>query len=350
MRVLIVSESAGERAAMARHLVDRAHTVETVGSTAEALKHLDGEGPEIVVLDWATTSKPSTVDVLHRLRSEEGAKHTYSIVVMSNPVAASVSAAFGAGADDLLRRPFLREELVARVGAIERIRRWASKLLGQTEDLTTKLARLRCEKVGERAIRDDLGALFQQPFEVRPGSSLRGRAVVAVEIPLTMVNEALECCLQIGVDPESLNEAARMLLGEDAGSDDAVADMFRELANVAGGAFVGAAENDGISVTLGLPTNAKPNFEWDKTPGNAQELTLGVPGTSVELSIRILMTSRELRRMRAREVRAGMVLARDVLNREGGVLLPAATHLTASSVDRLLNVVGSDSLVTVLAQ
>jgi DNA-binding response OmpR family regulator len=66
---------------------------------------------DVVVMEWVT-SQPSASDLLVRLRSAEGPTHIHAIVMMTQPTASSVSAAFAAGADDLLRRPFLREELI----------------------------------------------------------------------------------------------------------------------------------------------------------------------------------------------------------------------------------------------
>lgn len=349
MRVLIVSESTVDRDAMARYLAERAHTVETAVSTAAAMKQVEGGLCEVVVLDWVT-SKPSSVDFLRRLRSVEGSKHVYAIVVMSQPAASSVSAAFVAGADDLLRRPFLKEELVVRVGAIERIRRWATKVLGQAEEIGARLARLRLGQSVDGAIGRDLGSIFERTFDVRAPAVAASQKRVAVEIPISLVDEAIECRLQLGIDADSLAEAAKILLGADAASASAVADMLRELANVAGGAFVGAAEADGFSVTLGLPTDTNLKGAWGKPTGTAQEFTLGLAEGSVELSIRIVVESRELRSLCAKQLRPGMVVARNICNHEGALLLPAATHLTESSVARLAEILGVGAMVVVLAQ
>jgi DNA-binding response OmpR family regulator len=56
-------------------------------------------------------------------KGTRGQRHIYSIIVMSDANATNVAAAFVAGADDLLRRPFIREELIARVVPIEPGRR-----------------------------------------------------------------------------------------------------------------------------------------------------------------------------------------------------------------------------------
>jgi DNA-binding response OmpR family regulator len=348
LRVLIVSESERDRDTMARCLVGQAHIVETASSTGVGLKQLDAGTTEVLVLDWVTT-KPSTTDVIERVRTAEGTRHIYTIVVMAEPAPTSVSAAFAAGADDLLRRPFLREELMARVGAIERIRRWAAKAMGQIEELHAKIARLQLGRAANLAIVEDLGSLLQRPLEPRAATNLAGRRVVAVEIPLSFVEEEIECRLQVAVDAASLDEASSLLLGTNDVSAEAVADVLRELANVAGGALVGAAEADGISATLGLPTNLPPDLEWDKPSGTAQERTLGIVGTGIELTLRVVVSSRELKSLFAKQLRPGMVVARNVGNGEGAVLVPAGTCLTEASVERLATALQAGSVVVVLA-
>ncbi len=236
------------------------------------------------------------------------------------------------------------------MGAVERIRRWASKVLGQAEELGTRLARLRVGQGVDGAIGRDLGSIFERTFEARAPTVAASQKRVAVEIPITLVDEAMECRLQIGIDADSLAEVATILLGADAASADAVADMLRELANVAGGAFIGAAEADGFSVTLGLPTDGGPNCGWGKPAGMAQEFTLGLAASAVELSVRILVESRELRSLCAKQLRPGMVVARSICNHEGAILLPAATHLTESSVARLAGILGPGAMVVVLAR
>ena len=125
--------------------------------------------------------------------------------------------------------------------------------------------------------------------------------------------------------------------------------MLRELANVAGGAFVSAVESDGILVTLGLPTSGAPDRGWGTATGTAQEFVLGVSGVAFELSIRIVMESRELRTLAPRDLRHGMVVARNICNGEGGVILRAGTRLSEASVSRLSTILRPGATVLVLA-
>jgi hypothetical protein len=223
-------------------------------------------------------------------------------------------------------------------------------VLGQAEEIGARLARGRLGQSVDGAIGRDLGSIFERTFDVRAPAVAASQKRVVVEIPISFVDEAIECRLQLGIDADSLAEAAEILLGADAASANAVADMLRELANVAGGAFVGLAEADGFSVTLGLPTDTDPNGGWDKPAGTAHEFTLGLAEGAVELSIRILVESRELRSLCAKQLRPGMVVARNLCNHEGALVLPAATHLTESSVARLTEVVGAEAMVVVLAR
>jgi hypothetical protein len=45
-----------------------------------------------------------------------------------------------------------------------------------------------------------------------------------------------------------------------------------------------------------------------------------------------------------------MVVARNLCNHQGALVLPAATHLTESSVARLTEIVGAEAMVVVLAR
>jgi len=291
VRILIVGESEEERRAMARDLAERAHTVHAVAAREMSPDDLAGGEVDVVVFDWST-GDPSTVALLRGLRAAERGRRTYAIVVMTNAVVATVAAAFQAGADDLLRRPFPREDLVGRVSEVERIRRWVATSLARNEELGARLARVQSGKVGDRAIREDMAALLRRPLEARASSRGLWRSAFGAEIPLVL-DEGLECRLQLGMDQESVAHTAEVLLGSEARSSVAIDDMLREMVNVAGGAFVGAAELDGIRVTLGLPTNLAPHTTWERAAGTAQELTLGLADGSAELTLRVLVVSRE---------------------------------------------------------
>ena len=113
MRILLIDETAHEGAATKRTFDGTGHHVESmlVGSRATERALLGGF--DLVVAEW-TLSRPYTRELLRALRERSGRTHTYVIVHTERYASVEVAAVFASGADDLLRRPFVREELLGR--------------------------------------------------------------------------------------------------------------------------------------------------------------------------------------------------------------------------------------------
>jgi chemotaxis protein CheY-P-specific phosphatase CheC len=169
------------------------------------------------------------------------------------------------------------------------------------------------------------------------------------EVPLSVAEEGIDCRLRVGADAESLEALARILLGVDDASSEALADMVREMANVAGGAMVNAADAEGVALSIGVPTSGDPERDWSEASGTVQEFALGVTGTPIEFSIRISTSSRELLELAAVDLRPGMVVARSVATREGVELAAPGLRLTESTVETIAARLIPTAKVVVLA-
>jgi len=348
MKVMVVTDSKSDREVLTKYLVERAHAVESTSTGEEAYSIIDERSCEVAVIDWVT-SRCSSIDLIRRLRLREPASHVYTIVVMSNPTPASVAAAFAAGADDLLRRPFVREELIARVETVDRIRRWAVRLLGDAADRAGGLSSLKAWKSANRAIGTDLADFLDRKLEARPNTLSSDRRVMVAEVPLSVMEEGIECRLRVGIGEASLAGIARILLGEERAPIESLADMVREMANVAGGALVGAADGEGVALTMGVPSDGDPERDWSEAIGTVQQFSLGISGTPLEFSIRLSTQSRELTPLCSGDLRPGMTVARKVLAGDGSELLAAGASLTDSSIERLAGALLPSAKITVLA-
>jgi hypothetical protein len=127
------------------------------------------------------------------------------------------------------------------------------------------------------------------------------------------------------------------LLGDADAGDAAVTDMLRELANTAGGAFKRTAMPENAVVTTGLPTDhvliAAPGATtrtWELT--SADGLCIGIVAEMLALANV---------QVQAAELREGMVLAGDVHNRAGMLVVPGGTRLTATSAERVASILGA---------
>jgi hypothetical protein len=147
----------------------------------------------------------------------------------------------------------------------------------------------------------------------------------------------------------SLEGIGRILLGGGRATKEDLADMVREMANVAGGALVTAADAEGVALTLGVPYDAEPERDWTETTGTVQEFVLGLAGVSLEFSVRISTRSRALRELALGDLCAGMTVARPITTADGTVLAPAGASLTASTVAVIRGAMSPNVRVTVLA-
>jgi chemotaxis protein CheY-P-specific phosphatase CheC len=169
------------------------------------------------------------------------------------------------------------------------------------------------------------------------------------ELPLSVVAEGIDCRLRVGVDAESLEALAQILLGFEGASNEMLADIVREMANVAGGAMVTAADAEGVALAIGVPTTGDPVRDWSEASGTVQEFALGVTGTAIEFSIRISAHSRELLELTSADLLPGMVVARTVATHDGVELATAGLRLTEATVETIAELLPPTTKVVVLA-
>lgn len=349
MHVLIVSDIRSERDAMVRSLSESGVQVTALSDGRSASAHLDEESIDVVVIEWGLRS-PTAAELLQRMREREEERHVYAIVVMGNPNSASIHGAFAAGGDDLLRKPFLREEFLARIAALERIRAWAPRALASTLDFTTALSRLEAWRSAPRLIALDLRTLFGRVLEEIDREEMRFPTVMHAALPIFLASRGVECRLTMGIDALSLQELSRYFFGpgEREVDLDALQDILRELSNIAAGAVANAASAEDVGLTLALPFIVEGLEEPLVDPTRRQEFALSVAGTSIQLGLRLQLETRELRRMAPNQLREGMIVARPVTSDQGVLFVAAGTRLTATTAARLAEILSPRAHVTVV--
>jgi CheY-like chemotaxis protein len=352
MQVLIAGSSLEEREQLTKHLVAERYTVTVANDAATALAEIDRSSPDIMVLDWALRGMP-TAELLKEIRKGEREKHLYIVAIMSAPTPVAIGAAFAAGVDDVIRRPLAKEEIVARVGALGRIKHWSSRMVGLSgvmdwsggTDFSTK----RAWKEADLHINEDLMGMLGCTMDVttdEPSPSF----VAAAEIPLSLTDDGLEVRLRIALDGPSLAEIGKIIFGGEEMPADAMDDVVREFANTAGGSFKRIALEDGIRLTTGIPlTLPLVDCNAKVTSGLAREFLLAMPGSGVRIGARLVVVPRPLDRVTANKLREGMVLARDVRTEAGALLVASGTRLTEATVTRLARILPPTTLVQVAA-
>lgn len=349
MLVLIVEDVRHERELLARHLAHAGCDVAQAADTKAALQLIAERPPDVLLTDWGLPGG-SGLDLVKRVRSIATPHHVYSIVVTGRTNAADIAQVFASGADDFLRKPVFKEELVARIEAPKRIAAWASRLApsATVHDLTGRYdaTRLRAWREVENLVTADISDMLGHGLTVTRGAITP--VVMAAEIPLSLPAEQLEIRLGVGFDGTSRAKLGELLLGDPSAPDATMNDVVREIANTAGGAFKRTALAEGITLTTGLPSN----HGRLEPPANLTQDTLRPwvarsDANGFGLSFTASIVSRKNQRVTAHTLREGMVLARDLKNEAGVLLVPAGTRLTSSTVERLAKLLGGTFLVDV---
>ena len=118
-RILVVEDEPDISALVAYHLARESYGVRTVADGAEALRAVETEMPDLVVLDLMLPGM-SGQEVLRELRRRAEAAAVAVIVLTARGGERERVEGLELGADDYLTKPFSPQELVLRVGAVLR--------------------------------------------------------------------------------------------------------------------------------------------------------------------------------------------------------------------------------------
>ncbi|NLE43223.1 MAG: response regulator [Chloroflexi bacterium] len=121
-QILIVDDDLQMLELQARVLIDAGYSVSTAETVADALRMLDGEQPDLVLLDVVLPDGDG-IDLCRQIKSRSGMMYVF-VVLVSGIRSGTEDSAVGleAGADGFIARPISNRELVARIESLLRIR------------------------------------------------------------------------------------------------------------------------------------------------------------------------------------------------------------------------------------
>jgi len=346
MRVLVVDASSQDREQASRYLQSAGHEITLASDAKIALAAIDRQAPEVVVLDSQVVGM-SAVQLIQRLRQKEQSTRAYVVLVSAKPCTSELTACIAAGADDYMRKPLQRDELVIRVGALERIRGWAAKVFGASGepcvDLSagSQISRLEAWQHVDRSISKDIGELLGRSLIPASSDNALAGCVIGASMPLTLASEQTEVRLTVGIDQPSIVKLGELCLGDPAATEEAVRDVLREFANTAGGAFMRAAAAEGVTLTCGIPTDLSTGAFAVNRPTARQQFIVGPRDGSLHVTFEVDIVAKALRRVNVAQLTEGMVLAHDLHSETGALLVPGGTRLTSSQIERMTRVVNA---------
>lgn len=125
--ILLVDNDAQCRDELTRHLQALGHTVRVAETAAEAVREVHDRLPDLMVLE-SVLPDVEGIEVLQDVRRSQRLRPVRVLMTSSVPAARDVVRAFECGADDFVGKPYVMEEIIARIGAC--LRRPASSGAG----------------------------------------------------------------------------------------------------------------------------------------------------------------------------------------------------------------------------
>ena len=112
--VLVVEDEKEIKNFIKKALVDQGYNVEEAGDGAEAIKKVEGDMPDLVILDLGLP-KISGETVAAEIKRDY--PHIPIIMLTARTQSSDIIAGFKLGADNYMPKPFIMDELLARVKA-----------------------------------------------------------------------------------------------------------------------------------------------------------------------------------------------------------------------------------------
>ncbi len=256
MKVLVADGVASQRDATVKLLSAAGHKVDTANTVAETEAALAKNRYDVFITEADFPERPAEgQSVVKRFRAAEKDGHLYILMLSAQMTPMRIVQAFDVGCDDVARKPISAEELLARAGASDRIRKWAGFLFKEEGNVDfaqkANLANMRAWKEAPHATATILAGMFNlnsKPIPLPPKGPMTG-----AELSLVLSDDAGEVTLAVGCDAASLKELAELSLGTPQPSMTALGDMMKEIANTVGGALKRLSDADRIPMTIGLP-------------------------------------------------------------------------------------------------
>lgn len=126
-RVLVVDDERPSRELLVRLLSGNGYVADSAGDGEAALKAIDHQRPDLVLLDVELPGI-SGFDVCRAIKQRPATRLIPVVLVTGLEGREHKITGIQAGADDFLSKPYDREELLARVGSLVRLKRYTDEL------------------------------------------------------------------------------------------------------------------------------------------------------------------------------------------------------------------------------
>lgn len=336
MRIFFVGEDDDARKAAASALHDSGHVVRHAHADATAIPAVRQDNPHLVVVSLKDCND-AALDLVRRLR-EDGKPPPHVVVLGDDVPEPFLVRAYQAGLDGDIRKSAGEAYFRARVESLERRLDPAGRKPATQAKLTPATALDLVSRSGAwREVRKNFGGAVGKflALGISTGEIPLAPASLAFgcEVLLSSVTHELELRVAIGVDQTTAKTLAVHLFGPE--SEDLEADMMGEITNICMGTMKTALSSEALAFSAALPKAIAPEEVLRPTTVWKPHEGFVVVVEESRIFIHVGLRSKANASVVLSSLVEGMVLAKDVFNPRGMLLLTAGTRLSQTMVEKL---------------
>lgn len=350
MKILCAMKDRSELLQMQKWLSEQSHAVAIAQTVKEARDRLNEATPRCLLLDSELpfTESMALVKAIRCMASEH-----YLYVVWLHASENSVAPAYLNGCDADHPKKGAAALLKARLLTAERISALKSGEPWFAADANGTHAAIQAvsSSAAWQAFPHEL-ASAAGTFLTRPLSLTRAPADASLEmvagIVLANVEKQVEVRVLISTDKASAGVLTAQVFGED--SADLQVDMFGELANLSMGVLKTSFSKSGLQFTGGLPESISPEKYEEFARGcQVNEAFTLASENGARLRVQVGVASKRNEMVAISALQEGMILANDVRNERGMLLVKSGTRLSSTAVGQLRSLLNMKQTVEVAA-
>lgn len=334
--------------------------LECQGTALEDSQRVLREKNVKLILFCAAAADAVTISALSSVCQWRGARSCPVVLVAEDVPDDVVLQVVHAGADgSMLRRRGAgyvvgHAEAMLRLGrrpaqdAVAEVRRGPAAPLAElpASSPLAPIARASAWKAASELVRNTAGKFLTVPTSLIAARATDTGLASGCQIVMGAATNQLEMRVAIASDSKSVKQLAMHVFGDDA--DDVGAELLPELTNMFMGALKSAFSAESIGFAAGLPEAITPARVLQ--PANAYTLEQSFELQVVDARVLVHLGLRSVANatVAIAGLREGMVLAKDVFNAKGLMLVSSGTRLSFNMIERMRAMLAPKQPVEVL--
>lgn len=208
------------------------------------------------------------------------------------------------------------------------------------------IARAAAWKAASELVCTTAGKFLTVPTSLTAARTSDAGLAAGCQIVMGSAKDQLEMRVAIAADSRSVKQLAMHVFGDDA--EDVGAELLPELTNMFMGALKGAFSAESIAFAAGLPEGLTPARVMHPANPYTLEQCFELQVVDARVLVHLGLRSVANATVAIAGLREGMVLAKDVFNAKGLMLVSAGTRLSFNMIERLRGMLAPKQPVEVL--